>query len=185
LSQDPEPSSLAEPNHQPAAPGGESNVSLRHVLGGSRLIVLVAVMGLFLSAATLLIFASALVVSTIWDTITDPHLDEDGLGHLTVLFVEITDAFLLGCVLIIVALGLYQLFVNDNLPLPAWLEVHTFDELKAKLLGVVVVLLGVTTVGVVVESKGSDILDLGISVALVIVAISIFLAVTNHGDKKP
>jgi uncharacterized membrane protein YqhA len=82
-----------------------------------------------------------------------------------------------------VALGLYQLFVDHNVPLPPWLQVRTLEELKAKLLGVTVVLVSVSFVGFVVELDGNDnILEIGLSIAAVILAISIFLAVTGHGS---
>ena len=54
--------------------------------------------------------------------------------------IEITDIILLGTVLYIVALGLYQLFIDHNLALPRWLKVNDLTDLKRDLIGVVVVL---------------------------------------------
>jgi uncharacterized membrane protein YqhA len=150
------------------------------LLSSARFFVLFAVLGLFLTAATLLIYGSLLAVKTVWDTVNHRHLDLGGLQHLQVLFVELTDAFLLGCVLIIVSFGLYQLFFDADLPLPAWLRVSTLDELKTKLLGIVVVLLGVSFVGIVVEWETGSMLDLGVAVAAVIIAVSIYIYAT-HG----
>lgn len=172
------------PVESPVDSGGWHAVAIR-VLGSTRLVVLFAVLGLFFTAATLLIYGSLLAIKTIWDTITGETLDLAGLEHLTVLFIRLTDAFLLGCVLILVALGLYQLYIHENVPLPAWLRVTTLDELEAKLLGIVVVLLGVSFVGVVTEWRGDSILKLGAAIGAVIIAISVYLAIghTTEPDK--
>jgi uncharacterized membrane protein YqhA len=159
--------------------------TIARILGSSRWLVWFAVIGLFLSSATILIYGTLLAVKTIWDTIDEFKLTSYGLEHLTVEFVLLTDAFLLGCVLIIVALGLFQLFVESNVPLPPWLRVTTLDELKAKLLGVTVVLVSVSFVGLVVEWDGDDsILEIGLSIAAVILAISVFLAISGHGGNQ-
>jgi len=149
------------------------------LLGSTRILVMVAVFGLMLAAATLLVYGNLLALRTVWDTVNARDLNIEGLDHLIVLLVELTDAFLLGCVLIIVALGLYQLFINADMALPQWLRVTTLDALKAKLMGAVVMLLGVSFVGVVVESENTDLLRLGLSIAVVIAALSLFLKVTH------
>jgi uncharacterized membrane protein YqhA len=156
---------------------------IAQILGSSRWLVWFAVLGLFLSSATLLIYGMMLVIKTIWDTFHELSLNTYNLEHLSLEFVLLTDAFLLGCVLIIVALGLFQLFVDHNVPLPPWLQVRTLEELKAKLLGVTVVLVSVSFVGFVVELDGNDnILEIGLAIAAVILAISVFLAVAGHGS---
>ena len=81
---------------------------------------------------------------------------------------------LLGTVLYIVALGLYDLFVDPGLPVPAWLHICSLDDLKSKPTQVIVVLLGVTFLGAAVEwDGGTDILELGVAVALVITALGL------------
>jgi uncharacterized membrane protein YqhA len=98
---------------------------------------------------------------------------------LAVELIEITDIILLGTVLYIVALGLYQLFIDRNLPLPHWLKVNDLTDLKRDLIGVVVVLLGVSFLGEVVNWEGeSDVLPLGAAVALVIAALGFILWLT-------
>jgi len=178
-STDPEPSRISGKSEHKISQA----TAMSQILGSSRWLVWFAVLGLFLSAATLLIYGMMLVIKTIWDTFHKLSLTTYNLEHLSLEFVLLTDAFLLGCVLIIVALGLYQLFVDHNVPLPPWLQVRTLEELKAKLLGVTVVLVSVSFVGFVVELDGNDnILEIGLSIAAVILAISIFLAVAGHGS---
>ena len=87
------------------------------------------------------------------------------------------DLFLLGTVLYIVAIGLYELFVDPGLPMPAWLRITTLDDLKERLLGVVGVLLAVTFLGSAVTWDGSaNILALGLAVGVVLGVISLTIA---------
>ena len=78
--------------------------------------------------------------------------------------------------MLIIALGLYALFVDDTLPLPHWLEIHDLDDLKAKLLSVVVVVLAVLFLGEVVKWDGRrELLGLGVAIAAVIAGLTFFL----------
>jgi len=151
------------------------------LLASSRYFVLIAVVGAFLAGVTLLVYATLAVVKTIWDAISDGDLSIDGAKHLEVDFVELIDVFLLGTVLIIVGLGLYELFIESDLPVPAWLRVDDLDQLKGKLVGAIVVLLGVSFLASVVDWNGStSILDLGIAIALVVAAFALLNFVTSH-----
>jgi uncharacterized membrane protein YqhA len=153
------------------------------IFGGSRFGVLFAIFGLGLASILLLIYATLVVLKTVWDTITSSALNVDQAKHIAVVFIELTDAFLLGTVLYIIALGLYQLFIDSTLPLPRWLRVNTIDQLKSKLVGVIVVLLGVSFLAAVVEgSAGRSLLDLGIATAVVILALGVHGYLSNQSE---
>jgi uncharacterized membrane protein YqhA len=93
------------------------------------------------------------------------------------LAIEIVDLFLLATVVQVVSLGLYQLYFDQDIRLPAWLKIETLDDLKAKLVGVVITVLAVYFLGqAVVWTTGIDILFLGGAVALVMVASTWFIA---------
>jgi uncharacterized membrane protein YqhA len=78
-----------------------------------------------------------------------------------------------------VALGLYQLFIDQSLALPRWLKVNDLSDLKRDLIGVVVVLLGVSFLGEVVNWEGQrELLPLGAAVAVVIAALGFILWLT-------
>lgn len=66
------------------------------------------------------------------------------------------DAFLLVTVLHVVAIGLYQLYIQDQIPVPAWLKVESIDDLKVTLSGVVVLALGVFFLGRTLVGDGSQ-----------------------------
>ncbi|MBV9544259.1 MAG: YqhA family protein, partial [Chloroflexi bacterium] len=81
----------------------------------------------------------------------------------------------------IVAIGLYELFIDPTLPMPPWLRINTLDDLKERLLGLVAVLLAVTFLGSAVTWDGtSDILALGIAVGVVMGVVSATIAVLTH-----
>ncbi len=159
---------------------------VRSLLGGSRYIILLAVLGSFLSAVMLTIYGIVAVVAVSVRSFTE--LDWRGLNqreveHFALELISLIDIFLLGTVLYIIALGLYELFIDPNLPLPRWLLIEDLDDLKEKLGGVVVVLIGVTFLGDFVESEGEiGILWQGLGGAAVIIAISLAFALRpRHG----
>src|SRR5215211_1637386 len=155
---------------------------LRNIFAASRFVIGLAVIGSFVGSAILLVIATLSLFSIAWNEIANFDLDNLGEHHidrLAVSLIEITDIILLGTVLYIVALGLYQLFIDQNLPLPRWLRVNDLNDLKRDLIGVVVVLLGVSFLGEVVNWEGADnVLPLGAAVALVIAALGFILWLT-------
>jgi uncharacterized membrane protein YqhA len=165
---------------------------LRNVFAASRFIIGLAVLGSFVGSAILLVIATITLFRIAWNEIV--NFDPENLGgrhidRLGVELIEIIDIILLGTVLYIVALGLYQLFIDHKLALPPWLKVNDLTDLKRDLIGVVVVLLGVSFLGEVVNWEGeSDVLPLGAAVALVIAALGFILWLTpkkQEPDEAP
>jgi uncharacterized membrane protein YqhA len=98
-----------------------------------------------------------------------------------VVFIELTDVYLLGTVLFIVSFGLYQLFIQPDLPIPHWLRIRSIDQLSERLIEVVGVLLGVTFLASVADDDPQDgPLEFGIAVAVVIAALSLLLVVSHR-----
>jgi len=95
------------------------------------------------------------------------------------------DGFLLATVFYIIALGLYELFIDDGLRVRDWLVIRSLDDLKYKLTGVLVVVLGVLFLGHVVAWDGEqNLLGLGVSVAAVIAALTYYLSQKTKGEDK-
>ena len=155
---------------------------VRNIFAASRFIIGLAVLGSFIGSAILLLVATASLFSIAWNEIVNFEPDNLGGRHidrLAVELIEIIDIILLGTVLYIVALGLYQLFIDHNLALPRWLKVNDLTDLKRDLIGVVVVLLGVSFLGEIVNWDGeSDMLPFGAAIALVIAALGFILWLT-------
>ena len=126
--------------------------------------------------------ATITLFSIAWNEIV--NFDPDNLGgrhidRLAVELIEITDIILLGTVLYIVALGLYQLFIDQKLALPRWLKVNDLTDLKRDLIGGRGRPARRQLPGRGRELGGeSDVLPLGAAVALVIAALGFILWLT-------
>ncbi len=157
---------------------------LRNIFAASRFVIGLAVLGSFVGSAILLVIATITLFRIALNEIVNfnpNNLGKTHIDHLAVELIEITDIILLGTVLYIVALGLYQLFIDQSLELPHWLKVNDLTDLKRDLIGVVVVLLGVSFLGEVVNWEGqNDVLPLGAGIALVIAALGFILWLTPH-----
>ncbi len=157
---------------------------LRRILAGSRYLIIIAVLGTFLAAIAVLVYGGLTVVHVIYEMFASSQFTTDEAKHFAVEFIEIIDLFLLGTVLYIVSLGLYELFIDEKLTMPPWLVISDLDDLKGKLIGVVIVLLAVTFLGNVVTWNGSEsILWLGLAVGLVLFALSYLLGRSIKSDQ--
>ncbi|MEG4502461.1 YqhA family protein [Microcoleus sp. F6_B4] len=149
---------------------------LHRVLARSRYLMLIAVFGSFAASVTLLIYGALETVITIGHTATVP-VSRENSKELILSCIEVVDLFLLATVFYITALGLYELFIDERIKVPFWLEIHTIDDLKTKLTSVIVVVLSVLFLSEVVRwNGGTNILPLGAGVALVIAALTYFLS---------
>jgi uncharacterized membrane protein YqhA len=153
---------------------------LKPLLNKSRFLVLAAVVGALAAALALFAYGIAETVVVVIDTVAKAEVSSKGAKTLALAFIEIVDLFLLGTVLLMIALGLYELFINSDLDLPQWLQIRTFDDLKLKLVGVVIVVLAVLFLGQVVAWDGErDLLPFGAAIALVIAALTYFLSISK------
>ncbi len=149
---------------------------LNRLLSSSRYLVLIAVISTLLASTCLLIFGAVATVQTIIRAFAVGDFSSKASKLLLVSCVELVDTFLLATVLYIIAVGLYELFIDEKVAMPAWLEIRTLDDLKEKLIGVVVVVLAVNFLGQFVGWDGGvEILAGGAAVAVVIGALTLFL----------
>jgi uncharacterized membrane protein YqhA len=149
---------------------------IRGILASSRFFILVAVLGSFLASTVALVFAGISTIAVAVQTFKERDFSDKGIKYLAVDLVTLIDLFLLGTVLYIVSVGLYTLFIDAHVPMPAWLRITTIDDLKERLLSVVSVLLAVTFLGNAVPWQGgTDILSLGLAIAAVLTALALLL----------
>lgn len=150
---------------------------LHRILAKSRYLMLIAVLGSFAASVTLLIYGAAETVSTIVYALNSGSVSSENSKKLVLSFIEVVDLFLLATVFYITALGLYELFIDERIKVPDWLEIHTIDDLKTKLTSVIVVVLSVLFLSEVVKWNGmTNILPLGASIALIIASLTYFLS---------
>ncbi len=143
------------------------------MVASSRFFVLIATLSLFLAFMAVMVSTIIVTVKTILDTAQKGGLSQNEMiGKL----IKQADYALLATVLYVLALGLYSLFVDDRIPMPAWLRIHDLGHLKELLAGVVVVAIAVIFLGMALTWDGtSDLLAPGLASAAVIAALALFL----------
>ena len=153
------------------------------IAGWTRMLAIVPAMGLLAISAALVLVTTKDVAHATAEAVAG-HL---ALVDLAVEYVEFTDMYLLGIALFIMSLGIFSLFITDRVPTPAWLDFHDFDDLKERLVSVIVVMLGVYFLGVVLKGgNGLDLLWLGLSIATIILTMSAFIRfVFQKGHEAP
>jgi uncharacterized membrane protein YqhA len=153
----------------------------RRILLGSRFFILIAVTGSLVAAFITMVLGAIAVITSTLKVLQARDLGVKGVKILAVDVLQIVDIFLVSTVLYIMALGLYELFVDPGLPVPGWLKIGTLDDLKERLVAVVVVMLGVTFLAYVVDLKmGWSILDVGIATAAVLAGLGVFFKLAMH-----
>ncbi|HEX9998359.1 MAG TPA: YqhA family protein [Abditibacterium sp.] len=144
---------------------------LKKWLSRSRFLIIFAVFGCLLLATLLFLYGAFHSVGLVFEVLEN----QIGGKKLVIGAIELVDYFLLATVFYITSIGLYELFIDDSIEVPAWLEIHTLDDLKVKLLGVVVTVLGVLFLGQIVTWDGQrELLGYGVSIAAVIGAITFY-----------
>ncbi len=153
-------------------------IRFERALSLSRVVVVVPVIVLLLSAMASFAYGTDVFVRSVTHVVDDPQLTSHNLGFLLLL----TDLFLIGATLMIAAFGFYDLFIGrtgasgPGARLPGWLRMHDLNDLKARVISMIILVAGVSFVDDVVESKGGlDTLYLGVGVAVVIAALTAFL----------
>lgn len=143
---------------------------MKRVLGYSRFIVLIAVIGFAALSIATFIWGAAKSILLFDNLLEGKWRDEASLVKV----LQITDTYLLAVVQMIVALGLYELFVG-KLELPEWLIITSLDDLKKKVVDVLVVFVAVKGVEELFSDHSSaDMLRTVGAVAILIAALTFF-----------
>lgn len=147
----------------------------QRAVAASRYAIALVVACIALTASAVFVYGAILTAQTI----ARPFRDDAGkvaVKPLILAAIELADLFLIGVTLYVIALGLYELFVDPTLPTPPWLVIKDIDDLKARVLGMVVVILGILFLGQALTWDGQrDLLRYGAAIALVIAALTYFL----------
>jgi len=153
---------------------------MRQILGLTRYAVIVPAIASIIGALLLMAQGSIEMVVVVYESVTtDTYLKDTIVDVLTAV-----DAILLGTVLLVIGYGLYELFIDPELPVPAWLRVRDLDDLKSKLIGVVVAIIAVVFVGVFVDSNRADeVLAYGLGAGALVAGLAVFALATRKSDK--
>lgn len=174
------------PGPQPPA-GGRFWRDVERGLSLARLTLLLPVLVLVLSGIGAFVYGVAVAVNSVVNIADHPFA-----VHNLRLFLTEIDLFLIGATLIIAAIGLYELFIaridpaNLRRPMPPWLEMKDLNDLKARVIAMIILVCAVTFTDVLLEfgHHELEILYLAAGVAIFIVALTVFLRYgsDNGGD---
>jgi uncharacterized membrane protein YqhA len=168
-----------EPDGDSCQPDAHGSSMIRFITGSSKWLFTLAVLGTALISVFLFILGFLIVLYAVAHAAVYSGIDIQSLKEVLATFIEIIDVFLVATVFYIIALGFYELFIAKA-PLPGWLKICNLDDLKGKLLGLVVIALSVLILGEGLTWNGtSDILGFGIAIAVGIVAISFYMWVKH------
>ncbi len=149
---------------------------MRRILGATRFIVVIPALAAILGAILLMLQGSVAMVKVIIDTVWFGA----ELKTTTVDVLTAVDAILLGTVLLVIGYGLYELFVDAHIAVPAWLRVNDLDDLKSKLIGVVVAIIAVVFVGVLVDAnRATDVISYGVGAGAIVAGLALFSFATR------
>jgi uncharacterized membrane protein YqhA len=153
---------------------------MKKLFGVTRYAVVIPSLASILGALLLMAQGSVEMVFVIIDAISN----ESSLKESIVQVLTAVDAILLGTVLLVIGYGLFELFIDDELPVPLWLRVYDLDDLKSKLIGVVVAIIAVVYVGIFVDANRSkDVLSYGVGAGALVVGLAIFAYATKKETK--
>ena len=154
---------------------------MKRILGLTRYVVFVPAIASIIGAVLLMAQGSLEILQVVFNALTS----EFGLKETIVEVLTAVDAILLGTVLLVIGYGLYELFIDTEIEVPLWLRVEDLDDLKSKLIGVVVAILAVVFVGVFVDSNRSDdVISYGVGAGALVVGLAIFAFATKKIEKK-
>jgi uncharacterized membrane protein YqhA len=154
---------------------------MRKILGVTRYAVFVPAVASIIGALLLMAQGSISILMIVVDAIlNNAYLKETIVEVLTAV-----DAILLGTVLLVIGYGLYELFVDTRLEVPEWLEVRDLDDLKSKLIGVVVAIIAVVFVGVFVDvNRAADVVAYGVGAGALVAGLALFALATRKEVKS-
>uniref|UniRef100_UPI00404AE10D YqhA family protein n=1 Tax=Candidatus Planktophila sp. TaxID=2175601 RepID=UPI00404AE10D len=154
---------------------------MNKLLARARYAVFIPALASIVGALLLMFQGSVAMVVTVIDVITEGT-------KLKLTIVEIltaVDAILLGTVLLVIGYGLYELFIDEDLEVPMWLQVQDLDDLKSKLIGVVVAIISVIFVGVFVDTnRAADVISYGVGAGAILTGLALFAFATRTDPKE-
>jgi uncharacterized membrane protein YqhA len=138
------------------------------LIGNLRYVVIVAVVGIALQAIATFGWAVWITGDFVYDLLSSSAWRQD---DTIVELLQVLDLYLIGTVLIITAVGLYELFIGD-VHLPEWLVIRNLSDLKTKIVEVIVLVIGIKFVEKLVTVKDPiDVLWYGLGSAAVMAVL--------------
>lgn len=154
---------------------------MRRLIGLTRYAVFVPALASIVGALLLMAQGSIEMIRVFVFAVTS----QVSLKETIVEVLTAVDAILLGTVLLVIGYGLYELFVDADIKVPDWLQVKDLDDLKSKLIGVVVAIIAVVFVGVFVDANRADeVLAYGVGAGALVLGLAVFAFTTKKEPRQ-
>lgn len=161
-------------------------------LFNSRLIVILAVIGSLISSVLMFVRGAIVIYQTAVEFFHHPFGGHDGGEEMSIAFISSVDSFLFATVLLIFAMGIYELFISKIDPAsrhedsrPNWLEIHSLDDLKGAVGKVILMILIVRLFESAVKMKYDQPVHLlWLGLAVLFVAAALYLQHAGHKLEK-
>ena len=141
---------------------------MARLVGSLRYLVIVAVVGIAIQAIATFGWAVWITIDFVYDLLTTSAWQQD---DTVVELLQVLDLYLIGTVLLITAIGFYELFISE-VQLPDWLIIRTLSDLKTKIVEVIVLVIGIKFVEKLVMTKEPiDVLWYGLGSAAVMAVL--------------
>jgi uncharacterized membrane protein YqhA len=141
---------------------------MARLLARTRYLVMIGIVGIAVQALATFGWAVAITIDFILDLVTDSTWQDPGT---VVELLQVLDLYLIGTVLVITAIGLYELFIGP-IDVPTWLVITSLSDLKAKIVDVLVLVIGIKFLEKVVRSdEAIDVLWYGLGSAAVMLVL--------------
>ncbi len=116
---------------------------MQRFVGLTRFIVGLGSLTSIIMSALLFIAAAAQIVVILIDVWWLGFGNHETIEAVTIAAVRYADTVLIGAAMLIIGIGLYALFFSEPAKLPEWLNIRTLEDLKDKLVSVIVAVLAV------------------------------------------
>lgn len=154
---------------------------MRRLIELSRFVVAIPAIGAIIGSFVLMVIGTWEIVKAV-AKVFDVGVP---LKESVVTILTAVDTLLLATVLLVIGYGLYELFVDSSVKLPPWLEIRSLDDLKAKLIGVVVAIIAVVFLGVLVDATDpTAVMLIGIGAGAVVIGLAAFTFATRKDMSK-
>jgi uncharacterized membrane protein YqhA len=167
------------------------------VLFNSRLVVILAVLGSLLASILMFVRGALQIYHGAREFLPHPlptHGHDEVGEELAIVLISSVDSFLFAAMLLIFAMGIYELFISKIDPAsrtadsrPNWLAIHSLDDLKGAVGKVILMILIVRLFEAAVKMHYDQPIHLfWLGVAVLFVSVALYLQHSSHkgGEKK-
>lgn len=153
------------------------------LIGRSRVVVVVAVVAVLLSAFSLFLLGAWLALQNMWEAWSGVIAGTVHSTDLTIRFLEIVTVMLKAVFFYLIGVGLYSLFISP-LNVTVALGVETLTDLETKVISVVIVIMGVHFLEQFIQWADARVTLLHAASLALVVAALVFFKIFAHREAQ-